>query len=200
MKKLTARQQEILDYIQAYAADNGMPPTRAEIGGAMGFKSPNAAEDHLRALAQKGAIELIPGTSRGIRLPEAANEGVPLIGQVAAGSPILASENLEKHLPIDPDMFRPRADFMLRVRGDSMIDAGIMDGDLLAVHKTQQIREGDIAVVRIDDEVTVKRWHRVSAGHVQLIAENPAYDPIDLREGDAAAEIEGLAVGLLRTH
>ncbi len=206
MKQLTARQQQILEYIQAYAESNGMPPTRAEICTELGFRSPNAAEDHLKALARKGAIELLPGTSRGIRLPpveampEAANDSLPIIGRVAAGSPILAAENHDGSADIAPGFFRPQADYMLRVQGDSMINAGILDGDLLAVHKTQQVKEGDIAVVRLDDEVTVKRWHRVNAGHVQLIAENEAYAPIEVREGEYNAEVEGIAVGVLRQH
>ena len=148
MEKLTVRQVEVLDLIRTHIADTGYPPTRADIASELGFRSPNAAEEHLKALARKGAIEMIPGTSRGIRLP--GMEGLPIGGQVAAGNPILAEENIEDTCDVPPSLFRPRADFLLRVRGDSMIDAGILNGDLLAVHKTPEASDGQIVVARID--------------------------------------------------
>ncbi|MEE4298973.1 MAG: transcriptional repressor LexA [Pseudomonadales bacterium] len=200
MEQLTRRQAEVLDLIRRWIDDTGYPPTRADIAAELGFRSPNAAEEHLRALARKGAIEMIPGTSRGIRLP--SPPGLPLVGQVAAGNPILAEENVEDHVEVPAGMFRPRADFMLRVRGQSMRDAGILDGDLLAVHKTETARNGQIVVARIEDEVTVKRFQQDGrAKHrVTLIAENPDFDPIevDLREQPFA--IEGLGVGVIRSE
>ena len=167
--KLTPRQQEILDFIKNTVEVLGAPPTRAEIASAFGFASPNAAEDHLKALAKKGAINLEPGSARGIRLVEQL--GLPLIGSVAAGSPILAIENTQGRYALDASLFSPRADFLLKVRGLSMIDAGIFDGDLLAVHKTNQARDGQIVVARIDEEVTVKRLERAD-GRIKLIAED----------------------------
>ena len=140
MKKLTARQEEVLALVKAHIAESGYPPTRADIARELGFRSPNAAEEHLKALARKGVIEVIPGTSRGIRLPVSDPDGLPVVGQVAAGAPILAAEHIEETCDVPPDMFRPAADFLLRVRGDSMVDVGILDGDLLAVHKTQVAR------------------------------------------------------------
>lgn len=193
--KLTPRQQEILDFIKNTVEVLGAPPTRAEIASAFGFASPNAAEDHLKALAKKGAINLEPGSARGIRLVEQL--GLPLIGSVAAGSPILAVENVQARYAFDAGMFNPRADFLLKVRGLSMIDVGIYDGDLLAVHKTNQARDGDIVVARIDEEVTVKRLQR-KGGHIELIAENPDFDPIIVRPGEVEFAIEGVAVGLIR--
>lgn len=199
MIKLTKRQTEVLDCIRHYIETTGYPPTRADIARELGFRSANAAEEHLKALARKGAIEMIPGTSRGIRIPdmEAASEGVPIVGRVAAGFPVLAQENIDEHCSIDPELFSPKADYFLRVQGLSMIDAGILDGDLLAVHQTQEARNGQIIVARIDDEVTVKRFQK-QGSKVQLIAENPDFDPIevDLRSQELA--IEGLAVGVLR--
>ena len=198
MEQLTRRQAEVLELVRRWIDDTGYPPTRADIATELGFRSPNAAEEHLRALARKGAIEMIPGTSRGIRLP--APPGLPIVGRVAAGDPILAEENVEDHVEVPAAMFRPRADFMLRVRGQSMRDAGILDGDLLAVHKTETARNGQIVVARIDEEVTVKRFRQDGrARHrVTLIAENPDFDPIevDLREQPFA--IEGLGVGVIR--
>jgi repressor LexA len=195
MEHLTARQAEILSLIRERIASSGSPPTRAEIAQALGFASATAAEDHLRALARKGAIELLPGASRGIRLKEAG--GLPLIGQVAAGSPILAEEHIESYCQIDPAWFTPRADYLLRVRGMSMRDVGILDGDLLAVHRTSEARSGQIVVARIGDEVTVKRLRR--RGHqVQLLAENPTFSPIELDLRRDAMTIEGLGVGVLR--
>jgi repressor LexA len=198
---LTARQAEILELIRQYISDTGYPPTRAEIAQELGFRSPNAAEEHLKALARKGAIEMIPGTSRGIRLPENAERGLPLIGRVAAGNPILAEENIEDRVDLPAGFFQPRADYLLRVRGDSMIDAGIFDGDLLAVHKTQQATNGQIVVARIEDEVTVKRFQRTrSRNQVLLLPENKAYDPIKVDLATQAFAIEGLSVGVIRQH
>ena len=197
MIKLTPRQSEVLELIKQHIDDTGYPPTRADIARQLGFKSANAAEEHLKALARKGAIEMIPGTSRGIKLPE--SRGLPIVGRVAAGNPILAQEHIEDHCEIPATFFSPNADYMLIVRGDSMIDVGIFDGDLLAVHSTQSANQGDIVVARIDDEVTVKRFCKGAAPHeVVLEAENKDYDPIavDLRQVEFA--IEGLAVGVIR--
>ena len=193
--KLTPRQQEILDFIRNSLEVLGAPPTRAEIATAFGFASPNAAEDHLKALARKGAINLEPGSARGIRLVEQL--GLPLIGSVAAGSPILAVENVQGRYALDSGMFSPRADFLLKVRGLSMIDAGILDGDLLAVHKTAEARDGQIVVARIDEEVMVKRLER-SGGQIKLIAENPDFQPIIVNPEEVEFAIEGIAVGLIR--
>jgi repressor LexA len=178
-----------------------LPPTRAEIAEHLGFRSANAAEDHLRALARKGAIELLPGASRGIRLAQAyaGNFELPVVGQVAAGNPILAAEHIEARHQIDPKLFKPQADYLLRVKGFSMRDIGILDGDLLAVHATPEARNGQIVVARLDDEVTVKRLKR-QGSRVWLLPENPEFEPleIDLRYQDLV--IEGLGVGVLRTH
>ena len=198
MKKLTARQEEVLALVKAHIAESGYPPTRADIARDLGFRSPNAAEEHLKALARKGAIEVIPGTSRGIRLPVAEPDGLPVVGQVAAGAPILAAEHIEETCDVPPEMFRPAADFLLRVRGDSMIDVGILDGDLLAVHKTPVARSGDIIVARIEDEVTVKRLRRKSRRRLLLIAENADYEPIEVDLANQAFTVEGLSVGVLR--
>lgn len=157
MKALTARQQQVYDLIRDHLAQTGMPPTRAEIAQQLGFRSPNAAEEHLKALARKGVIEMVSGASRGIRLLMEEEAGIPLIGRVAAGEPLLAQQHIECHYQVDPSMFKPSADFLLRVSGMSMKDIGIMDGDLLAVHKTQDVRNGQVVVARIEDEVTVKR-------------------------------------------
>lgn len=192
MQELTRRQQEILDFIREWIETTGLPPTRAEIGERFGFSSPNAAEQHLKGLAKKGVLELVPGTSRGIRL--AGGGGLAVIGQVAAGSPILAQENIERHVQLDSALFSPRADYLLKVRGMSMKDAGILDGDLLAVHKTAEARSGQIVVARIEDEVTVKRLSQKGA-RIELVAENPDYAPIVV---DGPLAIEGLAVGLIR--
>ena len=196
MKQLTARQAEVLDLVRSHITETGYPPTRADIARQLGFRSANAAEEHLKALARKGALEIVPGTSRGIRLP--VDEGLPVVGRVAAGSPILAQEHIEETCNVPPEMFRPAADFLLRVEGDSMVDAGILDGDLLAVHKTPDAASGAIVVARIDDDVTVKRLRRKSRTRVILEAENQAYDPIevDLRNQDLV--IEGLSVGVIR--
>ncbi|WP_202899599.1 transcriptional repressor LexA [Neptuniibacter caesariensis] len=198
MMKLTKRQTEVLDCIKRHIGETGYPPTRADIARDLGFKSANAAEEHLKALAKKGAIEIIPGTSRGIRVPELEEEtGLPIVGQVAAGSPILAQEHVEDHCTISSDFFHPKADYLLRVKGTSMKDIGIMDGDLLAVHQCQQARDGEIVVARLDDEVTVKRFKQ-EGNIVYLIAENEEFEPIvvDLSEQEIA--IEGLGVGVIR--
>ncbi len=194
--KLTARQQQVLDVIREYVADTGYPPTRADIARELGFKSANAAEEHLRALARKGAIEMIAGASRGIRLTESS--GLPIIGRVAAGAPVLAAEHIEDYCELSPGFFSPSADFLLRVTGDSMRDAGILDGDLLAVHNTATARDGQIVVARIEDEVTVKRLKRSGQHTLKLLPENPDFDPIvvDLRQTEVA--IEGISVGVIR--
>ncbi|WP_409311325.1 transcriptional repressor LexA [Pectobacterium sp. B1J-3] len=197
MKVLTARQQQVYDLIRDHIAQTGMPPTRAEIAQQLGFRSPNAAEEHLKALARKGVIEIVSGASRGIRLLMEDETGIPLIGRVAAGEPLLAQQHIECHYQVDPSMFKPRADFLLRVNGMSMKDIGIMDGDLLAVHKTQDVHNGQVVVARIEDEVTVKRLKK-QGSVVHLLAENDAFSPIvvDLRE--QSFSIEGLAVGVIR--
>ena len=199
MIKLTSRQEQVLQLIKDYIDETGYPPTRADIAKELGFKSANAAEEHLRALAKKGVIEIVPGASRGIRLPETERAGIPIVGRVAAGSPILAQEHIEDHCELKPEFFSPAADYFLRVHGDSMIDVGIFDGDLLAVHKTNQARNGQIVVARIGEEVTVKRFKKQSnSAIVQLIAENPDYDPIEVDLRDEEFSIEGLSVGILR--
>lgn len=201
MHKLTARQEEILDYIRDYLADTGFPPTRSEIAQKMGFKSPNAAEEHLRALARKGAIEMLPGTSRGLRLPINEQLGLPIIGQVAAGSPILAEESIDDYCNIPPDMFSPKAHYLLKVKGTSMINIGIYEDDLLAVHKTDKAEDGDIIVARIDDEVTVKRLEKGrSKFKLSLIAENPEFAPIEVDLRTSQFAIEGISVGVIRRH
>ncbi|MBA6412104.1 transcriptional repressor LexA [Parahaliea sp. F7430] len=197
MEKLTKRQQQVLDIVRRHIDDTGYPPTRADIARELGFKSANAAEEHLKALARKGAIEMIAGASRGIRLVE--KPGIPIVGRVAAGSPVLAQEHIEDYCNLAQEFFKPKADYFLTVQGDSMIDVGIFDGDLLAVHSTPVAANGDIIVARIDDEVTVKRLRRGNSKHLlELLPENPDYDVIkvDLREQHFA--IEGLSVGVLR--
>jgi len=195
MKELTAQQQKILQFVRQAIEETGFPPTRAEIARALRFRSPNAAEQHLRALERKGAIEIMQGAARGLRLAE--GPGVPLVGRVAAGSPLLAVEHVERRYQIDPAMFKPRADYLLRVRGMSMRDAGILDGDLLAVHRAADARSGQIVVARLADEVTVKRLRR--RGHtVELIAENPAFKSITLDSRSEEFAIEGIGVGVIR--
>lgn len=210
--KLTARQQEILDLIRNEIKRTGFPPTRAEIAQALGFRSPNAAEDHLRALARKGAIILTAGASRGIRLAETEEESpsaglvtrateslslmLPIVGRVAAGSPILAAEHIEREVSVEPSLFNPVPDYLLRVRGLSMRDAGILDGDLLAVRKSPEARNGQIIVARLGDEVTVKRFQK-KGSVLQLLPENPDFAPINVRPSDDFS-IEGIAVGLIR--
>ncbi|MEZ5661728.1 MAG: transcriptional repressor LexA [Burkholderiaceae bacterium] len=211
MRALTARQQEILALIKRHISETGFPPTRAEIARELGFRSPNAAEEHLKALARKGVIELTSGASRGIRLKMLGDEAdghapsavqialsLPLVGRVAAGSPILAQEHIEASYAIDPSLFAASPDYLLKVRGMSMRDAGILDGDLLAVKRGNEARNGQIVVARVGDEVTVKRWRR--QGHqVELIPENPDFKTlvVDTRRDDFA--LEGIGVGLLRT-
>ncbi|MES2125844.1 MAG: transcriptional repressor LexA [Pseudomonadota bacterium] len=209
MIKLTARQEQILNLIKEAIENTGFPPTRAEIANELGFKSANAAEEHLQALARKGAIEISPGTSRGIRLlgqvaepampavPAALMMALPLVGRVAAGSPILAQEHVETTYNVDPAMFSAKPDFLLKVRGESMRDIGIMDGDLLAVKKTDTARNGQIVVARIGNDVTVKRY-RKTGSQVELLPENPDFKIIKVDPEDEFA-LEGLAVGLLRT-
>ncbi|WP_426070876.1 transcriptional repressor LexA [Janthinobacterium sp. DSP2-3-3] len=213
MIKLTARQEQILNLIKDAIENTGFPPTRAEIANELGFKSANAAEEHLQALARKGAIEISPGTSRGIRLigtaasasadmlpskvPAALLLSLPLIGRVAAGSPILAQENLEASYNVDPALFSAKPDFLLKVRGWSMRDAGIMDGDLLAVKKVDSAKNGQIVVARIGDEVTVKRYKKTGSV-IELLPENPDFKVITVSPEDEFA-LEGLAVGLMRS-
>ena len=201
MIKLTARQQEVLDLIKQAIDATGMPPTRAEIAKELGFRSANAAEEHLKALARKGAIEMVPGASRGIRVvgSESGDEGLPLIGRVAAGSPILAQEHIEDHLKVPSGFFKPEAHYLLEVHGDSMMNVGIMDGDLLAVHRTTQANNGDIVVARVGEEVTVKRFKQVG-DRISLIAENDDYLPIEVTDTSEPFAIEGLYVGVIRRH
>lgn len=218
MIKLTARQEQILGLIREAIDNTGFPPTRAEIAHTLGFRSANAAEEHLQALARKGAIEITPGTSRGIRLidrpgsqqpgrfglgqmalphPDLMQFALPLIGRVAAGSPILAEEHISATYNVDPGLFTARPDYLLKVRGMSMRDAGILDGDLLAVKKADSARDGQIVVARLDDEVTVKRFRR-DGGVIELLPENPDFDTIRVEPGRHEFALEGLAVGLLR--
>ncbi|ATL94239.1 repressor LexA [Aeromonas sp. CU5] len=202
MKPLTPRQAEVLELIKVNMSETGMPPTRAEIAQKLGFKSANAAEEHLKALAKKGVIEIMPGTSRGIRLlleeeEVLAESGLPLIGKVAAGEPILAQEHIESHYQVDPSLFHPRADFLLRVQGMSMKNIGILDGDLLAVHKTQDVRNGQVVVARLDEDVTVKRFQR-KGSQVWLLPENEELSPIEVDLSCQQLTIEGLAVGVIR--
>ena len=202
MKALTQRQAEVLELVKQHIKNTGMPPTRAEIAKELGFRSPNAAEEHLKALARKGHIEILAGTSRGIRLlvnAEDANndKGLPLIGQVAAGEPILAQEHIEAHYNVDPSMFTPNADFLLRVRGESMRNIGIMDGDLLAVHKTKNVSKGQVVVARVDDEVTVKRFEQ-QGNEILLHPENDEMSTIRVDLNIQSFDIEGVAVGIIR--
>jgi len=200
LRPLTKRQQEIYDLIKDKIKDTGMPPTRAEIAKFFGFKSANAAEEHLKALAKKGYIEMLAGTSRGIRLVEELleDEGLPLIGRVAAGEPILAQEHVEEHYKMDGNLFHPAADYLLRVNGESMKDIGIMDGDLLAVHQTTDVRNGQVVVARVEDDVTVKRFKR-EGNIVYLQAENEAFEPITVDLANQQFNIEGIAVGIIRS-
>lgn len=197
MKALTARQQEVLDLIRDHMSQTGMPPTRTEIAQRLGFRSPNAAEEHLKALARKGVIEIISGVSRGIRLLVEDESGLPLIGRVAAGEPLLAEQHIESRYDVDASLFKPNADFLLRVSGMSMKDIGILDGDLLAVHKTETARNGQVIVARIDDEVTVKRLKK-EGNVVHLLPENTEFEPIVVDLKKQSFTIEGLAVGVIR--
>ena len=201
---LTERQAEVLRLVRELTEVSGYPPTRAEIAERMGFRSVNAAEQHLRALEKKGAIEISSGASRGIRVRDARPAGrlgrlleLPVVGRVAAGSPILAEEHIQDRFQVDPNLFTPRADYLLRVRGLSMRDAGILEGDLLAVHRTGEARSGQIVVARLGDEVTVKRYRRRGNG-VQLEPENPEFAPIEVDLRRDALTIEGIAVGVIR--
>lgn len=193
--QLTSRQSEILAFIRNALESEGRPPTRAEVCTAFGFRSPNAAESHLRALAAKGAIVLEEGRARGIRLPEGL--GLPLIGNVAAGSPVLAIEHVESRHQVDPALFSPRADYLLRVRGLSMRDLGILDGDMVAVHRTPEALQGQIVVARVQDEVTVKTFRR-KGGTVSLMPANPEFEPIVIDTRREPLVIEGIVVGLIR--
>ncbi len=199
MRRLTPRQSEILNLIQNFIAEYGMPPTRAEIARELGFKSANAAEDHLRALQKKGMLELIPGASRGIQLKDSLREqmGLPLVGRVAAGSPILAEEHIETHYKIDPNLFKPKPHYLLRVEGMSMKNAGILHGDLVAVHRTPEVRSRQIIVARLDDEVTVKRY-RQEGTVVWLLPENEDFEPIKVDLTSQSMVIEGVVVGVIR--
>ena len=201
LQELTSRQQQVLELILRHIDKAGMPPTRAEIAASMGFRSANAAEDHLKALEKKGVIGLTPGTSRGIRVytDRRASGLLPVVGRVAAGAPILAQEHISDHLQIAPETFRPKADYLLKVRGTSMTEAGILDGDLLAVHRTRDAVNGQIVVARVNDEVTVKRFSR-RGNKVRLMSANPEFEPIvvDLRRDEMT--IEGLGVGVVRNR
>ncbi len=201
MRQLTPRQSQILEMIQEFIAETGMPPTRADIANALGFKSANAAEEHLRALQKKGVLDLIPGASRGIQLKDSLREqmGLPLVGRVAAGSPILAQEHIETHYKIDPTLFNPKPHYLLRVDGMSMKDAGILDGDLVAVHRTPEVRSRQIVVARIDDEVTVKRY-RQEGTVVWLLPENKDFEPIRVDLAEQEMVIEGVVVGVIRDN
>jgi repressor LexA len=199
MRELTPRQKQILEMIQEFIAETGMPPTRAEIARQLGFKSANAAEEHLRALQRKGVLELLPGASRGIQLKDSLRDqmGLPLVGRVAAGSPILAQEHIEAHYKIDPQLFNPKPHYLLRVHGMSMKNAGILDGDLVAVHRTPEVRSRQIIVARLDDEVTVKRY-RQNGALVSLLPENDEFEPIEVDLRVQALVIEGVVVGVIR--
>ena len=199
MSDLTPRQAQVLHLIRQQLVETGMPPTRAEIAAQLGFRSPNAAEEHLRALARKGCVELVPGSSRGIRLKDTLREqlGLPLIGRVAAGRPMLAEEHVVDHLNLDPALFQPRPHYLLKVVGMSMKDAGILDGDLVAVHRTSEVRNRQIVVARLENEVTVKRY-RQQGSVVWLMPENAAFEPIRVDLHEEPLLIEGVVVGVLR--
>lgn len=199
MRPLTPRQKQILEMIQDFMDETGMPPTRAEIARQLGFKSANAAEEHLRALQKKGVLELLPGASRGIQLKDSLREqmGLPLVGRVAAGSPILAEEHIETHYRLDPAFFNPKPHYLLRVHGMSMKNAGILDGDLVAVHRTPEVRSRQIVVARVDDEVTVKRY-RQKGSVVELLPENEDFETILVDLAEQSMVIEGVVVGVIR--
>jgi repressor LexA len=199
MIELTPRQREILKLIQDSIAENGMPPTRAEIAAALGFKSANAAEEHLRALQRKGVLDLLPSASRGILLKDSLRDqmGLPLIGRVAAGRPILAEEHIETRYQIDPHLFQPKPHYLLKVKGMSMKDAGILDGDLVAVHRTPEVRNRQIVVARLENDVTVKRYKQEGA-IVWLLPENDEFEPIRVDMKQQSLIIEGIVVGVLR--
>ncbi len=199
MNELTPRQSQILELVQDFISETGMPPTRAEIARELGFKSPNAAEEHLRALQRKGVIDLIPGTSRGIQLKDSLRDqiGLPLVGRVAAGHPILAEQNIEAHYRVDPAFFKPKPHYLLRVQGMSMKDIGILDGDLVAVHRTPEVRSRQVVVARLEDEVTVKRY-RQEGTVVWLMPENTDFEPIRVDLKTDSLVIEGVVVGVIR--
>jgi len=197
LKELTSRQQQIFDFVEQHLQATGMPPTRVEIAAELGFRSPNAAEDHLKALAKKGVIELVPGASRGIRIIDAEPEGLPIVGSVAAGSPVLAVENIDEHLKVGANLFSQPAHYLLRVKGLSMREAGILEGDLIAVNRELAPRNGDTVVARIDDDVTVKRLQK-NGKIVELHPENPDFDVIQVDPERHDFAIEGVVVGLLR--
>lgn len=199
MRELTPRQKQILELIQDFIYETGMPPTRAEIAKELGFKSANAAEEHLRALQKKGVLDLVPGTSRGIQLKDSLRDqmGLPLVGRVAAGNPILAEEHIETHYRIDPQLFNPKPHYLLRVEGMSMMNAGILDGDLVAVHRTPEVRSRQIIVARVDDEVTVKRYKQTGT-LVSLMPENDDFQPIEVDLKTQELVIEGVVVGVIR--
>jgi repressor LexA len=199
MRELTPRQKQILEMIQEFISETGMPPTRAEIAAELGFKSANAAEEHLRALQKKGVLDLLPGASRGIQLKDSLRDqmGLPLVGRVAAGSPILAQEHIEAHYKLDPQLFNPKPHYLLRVHGMSMKDVGILDGDLVAVHRTPEVRNRQIIVARLDDEVTVKRY-RQNGSLVSLLPENDEFEPIEVDLKEQVLVIEGVVVGVIR--
>lgn len=200
MRPLTKRQAEIVELIKDHIQEKGIPPTRAEIAKQLGFRSANAAEEHLKAIAKKGVIEIVPGASRGIRIPgldASEDQGLPLIGQVAAGEPILAQEHVESRYKVDPTLFKPSADFLLRVNGMSMCQIGILDGDLLAVHKARTAENGQVVVARVEEDVTVKRFER-KGGTILLHPENDDFSVIKVDLEHQHFEIEGIAVGVIR--
>lgn len=200
MHKLTLRQSEVLGFLKQYIEENSYPPTRAEIAQALGFKSVNAAEEHLKALNRKGVIQMTPGASRGLRIPELEQEqGLPIIGKVAAGFPILAQQHIEEYSRIKPNFFHPSADFLLKVTGYSMKGAGILDGDLLAVKTAQEARNGQIIIARLNNEVTVKKL-RIEPNAIWLLAENSEFPHIKINPTDHEFSIEGISVGLIRKH
>ncbi len=199
MSDLTPRQRQILDFIRDQLEESGMPPTRAEIAAALGFKSANAAEEHLKALKRKGVIDLVPGTSRGIQLKDTMRDqmGLPLIGRVAAGRPIMSEEHIEGRFQVDPKLFNPRPHYLLKVQGMSMKNIGIMDGDLVAVHRTPEVRNRQIVVARLENEVTVKRYKQ-DGSIVWLLPENGDFEPIRVDLKEQSMIIEGVVVGVLR--
>ncbi|MCC7330036.1 MAG: repressor LexA [Gammaproteobacteria bacterium] len=201
MAQLTSRQAEVLSFIQSFIDETGMPPTRAEIARALGFRSANAAEEHLRALQRKGVIDLLPGASRGIQLGDGLREPglLPLVGRVAAGHPILAQENIEGRYRVDASLFNPKPHYLLRVQGMSMKGAGILDGDLVAVCRTPEVRNGQVVVARLEEEVTVKRY-RQEGPVVWLLPENPDFEPIRIDLQEDPMVIEGVVVGVLRNR
>jgi len=196
MIKLTTRQQQVLDLIKDSIKDTGFPPTRAELAKTLGFKSPNAAEEHIKALAKKGAIEIMPGASRGIKIVE-KDKGLPIVGSVAAGSPMLATEHIDEYMDLPFDMFYPSADYLLRVTGMSMKNIGIYEDDLIGVHKTDRIRNGDVVIARIDENVTVKRYER-KGNVIYLHPENEEFNVIEVDPSSCHFEVEGVYVGIIR--